>query len=64
MPGWLIWTLVGLGAWLASSVPFAFLAGFLLSRRPAPRRRVVIVAGPESIRLRQRALSRTLTRSG
>lgn len=64
MPGWLMWTLIALGAWLAASVPFAFLAGHLLSRRPAPLRRVVLLAGPASIRLRSRAHSRTLTRSG
>jgi hypothetical protein len=64
MPGWLMWTLVGLVGWLAASVPFAFLAGYLLSRRPAARRRVAFVAGPASIRLRGRARSRTLTRSG
>jgi hypothetical protein len=29
MPGWLTWTLIGLGAWLVASVPFAFLAGYL-----------------------------------
>jgi hypothetical protein len=64
MPGWLMWTLVGLGAWLAASVPFAFLASYLLSRRPA-RRRVVFLAGPASIRLRSRGRARgTLTRSG
>ena len=64
MPGWLAWTLIGLGAWLVASVPFAFLAGYLLSHRPAPRRHVVFLAGPASIRLRGRARSRTLTRSG
>ena len=65
MPGWLMWTLVGLGAWFLASVPFAFLAGYLLSRRPASRRRFVFLAGPESIRPRDRARSRsrTLTRS-
>jgi hypothetical protein len=46
MPGWLMWTLIGLGAWLVASVPFAFLTGYLLSRRLAPRRRVVFLAGP------------------
>ena len=46
MPGWLVWTLVGLGAWFAASVPLAFLAGYLLSRRAAPRHRVVLLAGP------------------
>lgn len=64
MPGWLTWTLIGLGAWLAASVPFAFLAGYLLRRRRAPGRRVVFLATPASIRLRGRARSRTLTRSG
>src|SRR6185312_4813099 len=46
MPGWLTWTLVGLGAWLVASVPFAFLAGYLLSRRTASHRRLVLLAGP------------------
>jgi hypothetical protein len=64
MPGWLVWTLVGLGVWFAASVPLAFLAGYLLSRRGAPRHRVVLLAGPASIRLRGRVRSRTLTRSG
>ncbi len=64
MPGWLMWTLVGLGAWLVASVPLAFLAGFLLSRRAAPRHRVVFLAGPASIRQRGRVRSRTLTKSG
>jgi hypothetical protein len=62
MPGWLTWTLVGLGAWLVASVPFAFLAGYLLSRRPASR--LVFLAGAASISPRDRARSRTLTRSG
>jgi hypothetical protein len=64
MPGWLMWTLVGVGAWLVASVPFAFLAGYLLSRRHASQRRYVLLAGPAGIRLRGRARSRTLTRSG
>jgi len=64
MPGWLMWTLIGLGAWFAASVPLAFLAGYLLSRKRAPRRRVVFLTGPASIRLRGRARSRALTRSG
>jgi hypothetical protein len=46
MPGWLMWTLVGFGAWLVASVPFAFLAGYLLSRRTLSRRRFVFLAGP------------------
>jgi hypothetical protein len=64
MPGWLVWTLVGLGAWFAASVPLAFLAGYLLSRRAVPRHRVVLFAGTASIRLRGRVRARTLTRSG
>jgi hypothetical protein len=64
MPGWLMWTLVGLGAWLVASVPFAFLAGYLLSRRPASQRRVVFLVRPASIGPRSRSRSRTLTRSG
>jgi hypothetical protein len=63
MPAWLTWTLVGLGIWVAASVPFAFLAGYLLSRRSS-RRRLVLLAGPASVRLPTRARSRTLTGSG
>jgi len=64
MPGWLLWTLVGIGAWIVASVPIALLAGRLLARRRAPCGRFVAVAGPESIRVRVRGRSRTLTRSG
>jgi hypothetical protein len=63
MPGWLTWTLVGLGIWFALSVVSAFLVGHLLGRRPASRR-AVILAAPASSRRRARARSRTLTRSG
>ena len=63
MPEWLLWTLVGLGAWFVASVPFALLTGYLLSRRPTSYLRFVFLAGPASIRLRGRARSRTLTRS-
>jgi hypothetical protein len=63
MPEWLTWTLVGLGAWLAVSAPVAFLAGHVLSRRPARRRRIVILAGPMSARLRTRDRPRTVTMS-
>ncbi len=62
MPGWLMWTLVGLGVWVTASVPLAFLVGHLLGRRRAPRGRIVVLAGPRSIRVRAR--SRTLTGSG
>jgi hypothetical protein len=62
MPGWLTWVLVGLGLWATASVPLAFLVGHLLGRKRAPRGRVVVLAGPGSIRVRAR--SRTLTRSG
>jgi hypothetical protein len=64
MPGWLLWTLVGLGVWVAASVPFGFVAGHLLRRRPAPRLRVVVLAGPASTRDRIRERARTLTRVG
>jgi fatty acid desaturase len=40
MPGWLTWTLVGLGIWFAVSVVSAFVVGHLLSHQPAPRRAV------------------------
>ena len=64
MPGWLLWTLVGIGAWLVASVPFALLAGRLLGRRRVLRRRVVMLAAPGAIRVRARGRSWTLTRSG
>ena len=64
MPGWLMWTLVGLGAWFAASVPLAFLAGRLLRQGRTTRRRVVVLSGPGAIRIRVRERSRTLTRSG
>lgn len=63
MPGWLIWTLVGVGGWFAVSVVSAFLVGHLLSRRPAARRAVILVA-PASGHGRSRARARSLTRSG
>jgi len=49
MPGWLMWTLVGLGAWFAASVPLAFLAGRLLRQGRTTRRRVVVLSGPGAI---------------
>jgi hypothetical protein len=64
MPGWLMWTLVGLGAWFAASVPLAFLAGRLLRQGRTTRRRVVVLARPGAIRVRVRERSRTLTGSG
>jgi hypothetical protein len=64
MPGWLLWTLVGIGAWIVASVPAALLVGHMLGRRRAHRRRVVVLAGPGSIRVRVRERSRTLSRSG
>jgi hypothetical protein len=63
MPGWLMWTLVGLGCWFAASVPLAFLVGHLLGRSRAPRRRVAILAAPVSIRVRLRDRSQMLSRS-
>jgi TPP-dependent 2-oxoacid decarboxylase len=64
MSGWLLWTLVGIGAWIAASVPAALLVGRALGRRRAHRRRVVVLAGSGSIRVRVRERSRTLSRSG
>jgi hypothetical protein len=64
MPGWLLWTLVGIGAWIVASVPIALLVGHVLGRRRALRRRVVVLAGPGSIRVRVRERPRTLSRSG
>ena len=62
MPGWLMWTFVGLGVWVTASVPLAFVVGHLLGRRRAPRGRIVVLAGPGSVRVRAR--TRPLTRSG
>jgi len=55
MPGWLLWTLVGLGTWCAVSVPLAFLSAGLFGRTRT-----------ESLptRGRDRPRSWTLTRSG
>jgi hypothetical protein len=64
MPGWLLWTLIGLGAWFAASIVFAFLFGQLLAPKRAARGRVVFLVGPRSIRIRSRERSRTLSRSG
>jgi hypothetical protein len=64
MPGWLMWTIVGLGAWFAASVPLAFLAGRLLRQGRTTRRRVVVLAAPGAIRVRVRERSRTLAGSG
>jgi hypothetical protein len=63
MPGWMTWTLIGLGSWFAVSVVSTFLVGHLLSRRRVTRSAVILVApAPRSGRVRAR--SRTLTRSG
>jgi hypothetical protein len=64
MPGWLLWTLIGLGAWFAASIVCAFLLGQLLAPKRAARGRVVFLVGPRSIRIRSRERSRTLSRSG
>jgi hypothetical protein len=64
MSEWLTWTLVGVGAWLAVSVPVAFLAGHLLGREPAPRRRTANLPRPTTARPRMRDGQRTLTRLG
>lgn len=68
MPGWLLWTLIGLGTWCAVSVPVAFLLARLLGRTRTEslptRGRVFILAQPVKSTGRDRQRSRTLTRSG
>jgi hypothetical protein len=64
MPGWLLWTLVGLGTWCAVSIPVAFLLAGLFGRSLPARGRVLILARPAKSSDRDRARSRTLTRSG
>ena len=68
MPGWLLWTLIGLGTWCAVSVPVAFLLARLLGRTRTEslptRGRVFILARPVKSTGRDRQRSRTLTRSG
>lgn len=50
MPGWLVWTLVGLGTWCAVSIPVAFLLAGLIGRTRTEslttRGRVFILADP------------------
>jgi hypothetical protein len=59
MPGWLLWTLVALGAWCAASMGFALLVGRLLGRRRGvPARRVLILA-PRATRTRSRPRAAT-----
>jgi hypothetical protein len=64
MPGWLIWTVIGLAAWTVASLPLALLAGCLLTGRRAPRSRIMALPGPKSIRVRGRDRSQTLIGSG
>jgi len=68
MPGWLFWTLVGLGTWCAVSVPLAFLLAGLIGRTRteslSTRGRVFIFARPAKSSGRDQPRSRTLTRSG
>lgn len=68
MPGWLLWTLVGLGTWCAVSVPVAFLLAGLFRRTRIgnlpTRGRVFILARPVKGSRRDQPRSRTLTRSG
>lgn len=68
MPGWLLWTLVGLGIWCAVSVPVAFLLASLFGRSRTesfPTRRRILILGRRVKRSgRDEARSRTLTRSG
>lgn len=61
MPGWLLWILVGLGAWCASSVGVAFLVGRLLGRRRlhvAAGRILILAPRVTRTRARQRAATR------
>ena len=68
MPGWLLWTLVGLGTWCGVSVPLAFLLAGLFGRTRTEslptRGRVFILARPMKNAGRDQPRSRTLTRSG
>lgn len=68
MPGWLVWTLVGLGTWCAVSIPVAFLLAGLIGRTRTEslttRGRVFILARSVRSTGRDRQRSRTLTRSG
>ena len=68
MPGWLVWTLVGLGTWCAVSVPVAFLLAGLIGRTRTEslttRGRVFILARSVRSTGRDQQRSRTLTRSG
>ena len=68
MPGWLVWTLVGLGTWCAVSVPVAFLLAGLIGRTRTEslttRGRVFILARSVRNTGRDRQRSGTLTRSG
>jgi len=68
MPGWLLWTLVGLGTWCAVSVPVAFLLAGLIGRtrtKSLPTRgRVFILARSVRSTGRDRQRARTPTRSG
>jgi hypothetical protein len=63
MPGWLFWTLVGLGTWCAVSVPVAFLLAGLFGRTRTEGS-VFILARPAKSSGRDRPRSRPLTRSG
>jgi hypothetical protein len=68
MPGWFVWTLVGLGTWCAVSVPVAFLLAGLFGRMRTEslptRGRVFILARPAKSSGRDQPRPRTLTRSG
>jgi hypothetical protein len=54
MPGWLFWTFVALASWFAVSFVVALLIGNLIGRGREPGRRVVVLAGPVSMRVRVR----------
>jgi hypothetical protein len=64
MPGWLMWALIGLGAWCAGSVPLALFTCQLLGHGRTPRRRAVVTPSPKPVPLGVRGRPQTLTRSG
>ena len=58
MPNWLFWTFVGLAAWFLVSIVVALLVANLIFRRREAGQRVVVLAGPASMRLGGRGLRR------
>lgn len=66
MPGWLMWTFIGLAAWCAVSIVFAFVVGHLIARgrTTESRGRVVVLAGAGSARVRMRGRGHGLRKVG